>query len=37
MQEWAEVVSALRDKHSAEIIHYKNSVNECLAVLRAYL
>jgi zinc protease len=34
MQEWAEVVSALREKHSAEIIHYENSVNECLSTLR---
>ena len=32
---WARVVSALQEKHSAEIVHYKDSVEEALPSLRA--
>ena len=32
--QWARVVSALQEKHSAEIAYYKNSVKESLPALR---
>ena len=31
---WARVVSALQEKHSAEIVHYEKSVREALPALR---
>jgi hypothetical protein len=33
-KEWAKVVSAMKEKHSAEVIYYKMSVEESLPALR---